>query len=47
MSKNFELMQQTGRGPTVASDQVAQKPFSAGPSPMAMATAIATEREPG
>jgi len=32
MSKNFELMQQTGRGPAVASNQVPQKPFSAGPS---------------
>jgi capsular exopolysaccharide synthesis family protein len=29
MSKNFELMQQTGRGPAVAANPVAQRPLSA------------------
>jgi capsular exopolysaccharide synthesis family protein len=32
MSKNFELMQQTGRGPAVTSNPPPQKPFSTGPS---------------
>jgi capsular exopolysaccharide synthesis family protein len=32
MSKNFELMQQTGRGPAVASNPISQRPLSASPT---------------